>query len=81
MLSAVAADEEAIDREQFLKMLDSESWHLFVDRLRQELERHRTICETSGDAHEVTRAQGAAKALRTTLALPEILLAAMRGKA
>jgi hypothetical protein len=58
-------------------MLASPPFALYRARIAAELERARTDCETQSDV-ALTRAQGAAKALRTALELPAIMLAEMK---
>lgn len=69
---------DALDAEAFGDMLASASFHLFLDRVRQQLARELAVTERSAEALAIRRAQGGAAALRTVLALPEQILAEMQ---
>ena len=59
-----------VDPQRFADMVGSEPFAWLMERVRHELDRERATCESSEDAQEVARAQGAVKALRMTLGLP-----------
>ena len=69
---------DALDVEAFEKMLSSDSFSLFKQRVEVELGRAQNDCETASIDHEIRRAQGATKALRTVLKLPAMILESMK---
>jgi hypothetical protein len=71
---------DALDIEAFETMLASTAWASFQARVAVELERARATCENSLDAAAVTRAQGAAHALRMVLGLGPAMLKEMHAK-
>ena len=71
---------DQIDREQFLKMVDSAPFRLLTARVVGELERARSACERAADPTELHRAQGAAMALRAVLNVPSMILQEMKAK-
>ncbi len=68
---------DALDVEAFEKMLASRAFLTLKTRIADELLRAQTGCETAEDKRVLWRAQGAVKALRTVLGLPEQILKAM----
>lgn len=70
---------DSLDTERFEAMLASPPFALYQARISAELERARTDCETQCEL-VLARAQGQAKAFRTALELPAMMLAEMRRK-
>jgi hypothetical protein len=66
---------DQLDAERFREMLASPPFQLLMARLHAELERARTTCERDNETRDLHRAQGAAGALRSALALPAMILA------
>lgn len=69
---------DALDIEAFETMLASEPFRFYRERVDIELARAQNDCENANDERELRRAQGAAKALRVVLALPEMILKTMK---
>lgn len=69
---------DQLDSEAFRDMIESASFKHLLARVGQILERERTTAERSDDVLAIRRAQGAAGALRSVLALPNQLLAEMK---
>lgn len=61
-------------------MLASPAFALLKARIAAELERARTECETECGRDSVYFSQGQAKALRTVLALPDMMLTEMKAR-
>jgi len=68
---------DAIDREQFRTMIESDGFKAIQDRIVAERDRAIETCIRSGDTLELPRAQGAVAALQTAIELPRRLLAEM----
>jgi hypothetical protein len=74
--AAPRSDDLLVDRLQ--RMIQSEPFQLYQQRIRNELERARVACErVTNSMPEVRAAQGATMALRGVLALPDVLLREM----
>ncbi|MBV9448552.1 MAG: hypothetical protein JO345_21920 [Streptosporangiaceae bacterium] len=73
-IAQTPAKLDDFDVRQLKEMLASRPFALVRQRLAAELERQRGICERGDAPLEIHRAQGAAQALRTALALPERVL-------
>lgn len=69
---------DSLDLERFEAMVAADPFQLFLMRVQGELSRARTDCETQDEPAAIRRAQGQVKALRTVLALPDIMIAEMR---
>jgi hypothetical protein len=69
-----------LDARRFKEMIDSAPFQLLWDRVAIERVRAGITCERGEGLVELRRAQGAAKALRTVLGLPEVLLSEMKAK-
>lgn len=65
---------DGLDAERFREMLESATFKLLLDRMRQQLERERETTERSDSEVAIWRAQGAIRAWRTALAVPEQIL-------
>jgi hypothetical protein len=75
MKVASAARLDEIDLARLRGMVASAPFQLLQARIQGELTRALTTCERSDSAIEVSRAQGAAAALRTALGLPAKIVA------
>jgi hypothetical protein len=62
----------------FREMTESPAFRVLWLRINAELERMRLGCERNESDLEVRRCQGAVRALRTVLGLPEAILAEMK---
>jgi hypothetical protein len=62
---------DLLDAEAFGNMLESASFRLFLARVQRQLARELTVTERADELMPIHRAQGAAAALRSVLALPE----------
>lgn len=71
---------DAIDREEFKRMVESESFQILKARLVAERDRLVRLCLTDDDLHLVRWAQGAVASLETALNLPGIILQEMPNK-
>ena len=71
---------DALDREEYRRMIESDAFKAIQTRIAQELQRAIDTCVFSGDQLEVMRAQGAARALETALGTPERILDEMKPK-
>jgi hypothetical protein len=69
---------DVLDIEAFEAMLGSPSFCLLKERIANELRRAQSDCESFNDVRELRRAQGAVRALRAVLTLPEAILKEMR---
>jgi hypothetical protein len=67
-----------LDAEQFERMLASKSWQIYSERLALEWDRVATRCTTEKDELELRRAQGAAGALQSAMAMPRTILEDLR---
>jgi hypothetical protein len=70
----------ALDREEFQRMLEGEPFRLVMARIAGELKRAQETCARSDEVRDLRRAQGAAAALQSVLALPAAILAEMQKK-
>ena len=68
---------DAIDREQFRTMIESDQFATVMKRIAAERDRAVDTCLSSLDHIEVARAQGAAAALKAALDLPRRILGEM----
>jgi hypothetical protein len=68
---------DAIDREQFRAMIESESFKVLQARIAAERDRHITTCTNSDIQLDVMRAQGGAAAIETAMGLPRRILEEM----
>jgi hypothetical protein len=77
-LAAITGNRlDSLDTERFETMIGSPAFALLRARMVAELERARNDCETQCELVQ-TRAQGQAKAFRTALDLPAIMLREMK---
>ena len=71
---------DAIDREHFRTMIESDQFKLVMARISAERDRATVTCTRSPDQVELLRAQGAVAALDTALELPARLLVEMAAR-
>jgi hypothetical protein len=71
---------DAFDLEAFEAMLESKPFHLYRERVSAELARVQSDCESLLAETELRRAQGAARALRAVLNMPETILKSIRSE-
>jgi len=71
---------DALDREEFRSMIESDPFKAFMTRVAAEHKRNVQDCVLNRDQLELLRAQGAALALETVLHLPERILDEMTTK-
>lgn len=69
---------DALDAEAFERMIDSEPFGLLKERITTELARAQADCESLAEERDLRRAQGAARALRAVLGLPDVILNSMK---
>jgi hypothetical protein len=69
---------DALDREAFRQMLESEVFGAVQARIAAELKRAEEVCVRSDSEIEIRRAQGAVTALRAALGTPARILEEMR---
>jgi hypothetical protein len=65
---------DSIDARRLREMIDSPPYRLVAARVNAELDRALATCERSDVAVTLHRSQGAVAALRTVLAIPELIL-------
>lgn len=65
---------DSMDARRMRDLIESAPFQLIQKRIQSELDRAVATCERSDIAIELQRAQGAAAALRTVLALPKLIL-------
>jgi len=69
---------DALDVEAFEKMLDSKPFHVYRERISAELARAQSDCESLLEERQLRQAQGAARALRAVLGMPDMILKSIR---
>lgn len=74
MIVAKTPKPDKIDAERMRAMLASEPYRLISTRIKAELDRALATCECSADPVALHRAQGAIAALRTVVAIPDLIL-------
>jgi hypothetical protein len=69
-----------LDAHEFERMLASKSWRIYTERIHLDRLRLVEACVWEQDEILLRRAQGGAEALRSSLAVPQILLSEMKNK-
>jgi hypothetical protein len=71
---------DAIDRDEYKRMIESEPFKLLMSRIQTEYRRNAEVCLDEDNHVLLARAQGAANALAMALMLPQKILTEMSNK-